>query len=110
MWITVLTNLPDQKSAEVLAFSLVEARLAACVNILPPIQSVYQWKDQIENASEIMMLIKTTQERYPAVEESIFRLHPYEVPEIIALPIVSGLPAYLSWIEAETSVENNSIA
>jgi periplasmic divalent cation tolerance protein len=98
----VLTNLPDRASAERLAQSLVEARLAACINILGPCRSVYRWKGAIENAEEHPMLIKTTRERYPALETAIRAGHPYELPEIVAVPLAAGFSGYLDWIAAET--------
>jgi periplasmic divalent cation tolerance protein len=98
----VLTNMPDRQSAERLAQSLVEARLAACVNILAPCGSVYMWKGSVESADEHPMLIKTTRDRYAALEERIRSGHPYELPEIIAVPVTAGLPAYLEWVAAET--------
>ena len=98
----VLTNLPDRAAAERLADSLVEKRLAACVNILAPCRSVYRWKDAVQRDEEHPMLIKTTAERYAALEAAIRAGHPYELPEIIAVPIEHGLPAYLAWVEAET--------
>ena len=98
----VLTNMPDRQSAERLAQSLVEARLAACVNILAPCASVYMWKGSVESADEHPMLIKTTRDRYAALEERIRSGHPYELPEIIAVPVTAGLTAYLEWVAAET--------
>ncbi len=100
-----LTNLPDREAAEKLARSLVEQRLAACVNILAPCRSVDRWKGAIETAEEHTLLVKTTQERYPALELAIRVEHPYELPEIIAVPVAAGLPAYLEWVAAETQVE-----
>ena len=101
----VLTNLPDRISAETLAAELVESGLAACVNILQPCLSIYRWKGTVEKADEVPMLIKTTEERYPALEEAIRAHHPYATPEIIALPLANGLPDYLAWVEAETQFE-----
>jgi periplasmic divalent cation tolerance protein len=98
----ILTNLPDEASAQTLASRLVEARLAACVNILAPCRSVYRWQGAVEDAREVPLLIKTTVARYPALEAAIRASHPYELPEIIAVPIVRGLPDYLSWVAAET--------
>jgi periplasmic divalent cation tolerance protein len=98
----VLTNLPDRASAERLADALVEARLAACVNILAPCRSVYRWKDAVQHDEEHPVLIKTTTERYAALERAICLSHPYELPEIVAVPIGRGLPAYLEWISSET--------
>lgn len=98
----VLTNLPDRASAETLARTLVEKRVAACVNILAPCRSVYRWKDQAQQEDEHPVLIKTTQEAYGALEEAIRQAHPYELPEIVAVPIERGLPAYLDWVAEET--------
>jgi len=98
----VLTNLPDRASAERLAELVVEKNLAACVNILAPCRSVYRWKDAVQHDEEHPMLIKTTRERYPALEQALRAGHPYELPEILALPIERGLPAYLEWVAAET--------
>lgn len=94
----VLTNLPDLATAEALASFLVEGRFAACVNILQPCRSVYRWLGEVETAQEVPLLIKTTEARYPALEEAIRARHPYETPEIIALPVVQGLPDYLAWV------------
>ena len=98
----VLTQCPDQETAERIAGSLVERRLAACVNILGPCRSVYRWQGEIERAEEIPLLIKTTRAGYPELEAAILALHPYQVPEIVALPLDQGLPAYLAWVQAET--------
>ncbi|MBN9424236.1 MAG: divalent-cation tolerance protein CutA [Candidatus Accumulibacter sp. 66-26] len=98
----VLTNLPDRPAAEALAATLVETRLAACVNILAPCRSVYRWQGAVEAADEVPLLIKTTDECYPALEAAIRAAHPYELPEVIALPVERGLPAYLAWLAAET--------
>ncbi len=98
----VLTNLPERAAAERLADLLIEKRLAACVNILAPCRSVYRWKGAVQHEEEHPMLIKTTAERYPALEQALRTGHPYELPEIIAVPIERGLPAYLQWVAAET--------
>ena len=98
----VLCNAPDAASAQALATHLLEHRLAACVNLLPPCQSVYRWQGAIEQTTEVPMLIKTQAARYAALEAALHDLHPYDVPEIIALPIAAGLPAYLDWLHAET--------
>lgn len=99
----VLTNLPDAAAAHTLAEQLIEARLAACVNILSPCRSVYRWNDKIEDATEVPMLIKTTAARYAALETAIRASHPYELPEIIAVPLSHGLPGYLAWVTTETA-------
>ena len=98
----VLTNLPDRAAAERLADTLVEKRLAACVNILAPCRSVYRWKGAMQRDEEHPMLIKTTAECYPALEAAIRAGHPYELPEIIAVPVERGLPGYLDWVAAQT--------
>ncbi|MDR2208325.1 MAG: divalent-cation tolerance protein CutA [Azoarcus sp.] len=96
----VITTLPDRASADALAARLVEEHLAACVNILAPCESVYRWQGTVETASEIPLLIKTTRANYPALETAVQTLHPYEIPELIALPVTHGLPAYLDWVIA----------
>lgn len=101
----VFTNLPDRAAAEKLAETLIGQRLAACVNILAPCRSVYRWKDAVQNEEEHPMLIKTTAERYAALEKAIRAAHPYELPEIVAVPIERGLPAYLEWVAAETTMK-----
>lgn len=103
----ILTNLPDTASAQALAQQLVERKLAACVNIMPAVQSVYRWQGVVEQASEVTVLIKSVSSRYPELEDAIKALHPYALPEIIAFPIVAGLPGYLNWITAETQRDVN---
>jgi len=98
----VITNLPDRAAAERLAERVIGERLAACVNILAPCRSVYRWKGAVQHDEEHPMLIKTTAERYAALERALREGHPYELPEIIAVPIDRGLPEYLSWVETET--------
>ena len=100
----VITHLPDRDSASALAGALVEARLAACVNILAPCRSVYRWQGVTETAEEVPLLIKTSAARYAALEAAIRARHPYELPEIVAVPIDRGLPDYLAWVGAETIV------
>lgn len=101
----MISNLPDQESAENLARIVIEQRLAACVNVLAPCTSVYRWQGKVETATEIPVLMKTTRERYAALEAAIKASHPYELPEIIAVPLAAGLPAYLAWVQAETAKE-----
>jgi len=98
----VITNCPDEECANAIALAVVEARLAACVTILPRVQSVYRWQGAVESATEIPLMIKATAANYPALEKLIAERHPYDVPEIIALPIAQGLPAYLNWVAEET--------
>ncbi len=99
----VLTNLPDRAAAEQIAAMLVDKQLAACVNILAPCRSVYRWKGAVQHEEEHPMLIKTTAERYPALEAALRVAHPYELPEIIAVPIERGLSAYLEWVATQTT-------
>lgn len=99
----VITTLPDVASARALADTLVGGRLAACVSLQSPCRSVYRWQGQIEAAEEIPLWIKTTAERYPALEAAIRAHHPYELPEILAVPVERGLPDYLDWIARETT-------
>lgn len=98
----IFCTCPDQTTGETIAHFLIEQRLAACVNILPGLTSIYRWQDQIETAVEHLLIIKSTQEQYPAIEQAITSHHPYDVPEIIALPIVQGLPSYLDWLRDNT--------
>ena len=102
--ILVISTLPHREQAEKLAHTLIEQQLAACVNVLPAVTSVYRWQGQVETANETIILIKTTMARYPAVEAAIKAQHPYELPEIIAVPVSTGLPAYLEWVRTETSL------
>jgi periplasmic divalent cation tolerance protein len=99
----VITNLPDQESAQHLAETLISRQLAACVNILAPCTSVYRWQGKLETTQEIPLLIKTLAIHYSKVESAIRQEHPYELPEIIAVPVHAGLPEYLAWIRAETN-------
>ena len=96
--ILVLTNLPDQESAEKLAQILVQEKMAACVNLLAPCTSFYEWQGQLEKSQEIPLLIKSIQKKYSLLESCILRHHPYELPEIISVPIDKGLPSYLNWV------------
>lgn len=99
----VLTTCPDHASADALARALVEERLAACVTRLPGAHSTYRWQGQIEQADEVVLLIKTRGERLAALAERIRALHPYELPEVVALPVVGGLAPYLQWVVDETA-------
>ena len=101
----VLTNLPDRERAGTLARALTDARLAACINILAPCTSVYRWQGAVETTTEVPLLIKTTAARYPALEAAIRSLHPYELPEIVAVPVVQGLPGYLDWVGHEVATD-----
>jgi len=98
----IFTNLPDVASAEKLSRALIESRAAACVNVLAACRSIYRWQGAVETAVEIPLLIKTTRAAYPLVEEIVRAQHPYDVPELIAIPITIGLPDYLDWLATET--------
>src|SRR3989442_13609003 len=106
----VLTNLPDRAVAERLADTLVAKNLAACVNILAPCRSVYRWKGAVQHDEEHPMLIKTTAERYGALEQALRAGHPYELPEIIAAPGERGRPPYLDWLSTETRAGKHSFS
>ena len=95
----ILCTCPDEKFAEQIAQVLVEQRLAACVNIIPQISSIYRWQDKVETAKEYLLIIKTKSECYAQLEQCIKLQHPYAVPEIIGLDITQGLPDYLKWID-----------
>ncbi|MBE9609892.1 divalent-cation tolerance protein CutA [Chitinilyticum piscinae] len=97
VWL-VLCNCPDETLAKQLAQTVISEHLAACVNLLPACESIYRWQDAIESSREIPLLIKTTAARYPELQARLHELHPYEVPEIIAIPLSAGLPAYLDWV------------
>ena len=99
---TVLITVPDETVAGTVARTLVEQRLAAGVNIIPGLTSIYHWRGKIEEASELLLLAITSEERFAELEEAVKAMHPYETPEIIALPITLGSSEYLSWVHKET--------
>jgi periplasmic divalent cation tolerance protein len=101
--ILVVTQMPDRASALALARSLLDSRLAACVSVGAPAESLYHWRGKIETAQEIPVVVKTRSERYADVEAAIRAGHPYELPEIVAVPVVNGLAPYLQWIADETA-------
>ncbi|MDI6400506.1 divalent-cation tolerance protein CutA [Balneolaceae bacterium ANBcel3] len=92
----------DRNQAETIGNALIEEKLAACVNLIDPITSIFKWDNNIEKEKEIVVLAKTTSVRYPALEQRVKELHSYDCPCIVALPITSGNPDFLSWIEEET--------
>lgn len=104
----VLTQMPDADSAGSMARLLVESRLAACVNLMPAVQSIYRWQGQIEQASEVALFIKTTQRHYAQLQQAIISAHPYDVPEVIALPVTAGHLPYLHWVAAETGQDDHA--
>lgn len=101
--LVVLCTVPDEATGELIARKLVEERLAACVNQIPGVSSIYRWQDAIETATEHLLLVKTTESRFDAVRDRVVALHPHELPEVIAVRIDSGLDRYLGWIASETS-------
>jgi periplasmic divalent cation tolerance protein len=99
----VLCTCGNPEDAHRMGSMLVQERLAACVNILPAIQSIYRWKGEVEQSDEVLMLIKTTQARFETLRNRLKDLHPYETPEIVALPIVDGSADYLAWMRAQVA-------
>lgn len=107
IWL-VMTNTPDMATAQSIARLLVDTKLAACVNILPAVQSVYRWQGVVEEACEISLLIKTTQQHYPQLQQAIVEAHPYDVPEVIAWPLAAGHLPYLQWVANETESDSHA--
>lgn len=102
----VLVTAPEGAPAETLARALVAEGLAACVNRVPGIRSTYRWQGQVHDDEETLLVIKTTAAAYPALERRVRELHPYDVPEVIALPIVRGSEPYLSWLDASVNLHD----
>jgi periplasmic divalent cation tolerance protein len=100
--LVVLSTVASAEDAERIGRALVERRLAACVNVVPGLVSLYRWKDKLERDEERLLLIKTRRELFPALREALVGLHPYEVPEVLALPIEDGHAPYLAWLDANT--------
>lgn len=98
----VLVTVPDEESGLALARSLVDERLVACANLVPGLRSVYRWQGSIEEAKELLLILKTRAELVGDLARRVAELHPYDVPEVLALEVGGGLPAYLDWVEAET--------
>jgi len=103
-FVILYTTYPSLAEAERIGKAVLERRLAACVNILAPCRSVYRWRGAVQHDEEYPVLIKTTRESYAALEAAIREAHPYELPEIVAVPIERGLPAYLDWVATETTL------
>jgi|SRR6266516_2044587 periplasmic divalent cation tolerance protein len=93
-----VSTFPDAETARRISNELVVGKFAACANILPSVESIYRWKEQIESGNEILVFFKLSEDRQSAFQEKLRSLHPYEVPEIIFIPISSGLPEYLHWV------------
>ena len=98
----ILSTCPDTGTAERLGTALVEESLAACVNVVPGLRSIYRWNDAVQSDEEVLMLIKTTAARLEAARLRLVELHPYEVPEVVALPVADGHHAYLEWVSNST--------
>lgn len=99
--IVVLSTCDSEEQAEAIAQDLVEQRLAACVNIIAGARSIYRWKDQIEDSREFLLLIKSRRDLFDKLRAAIHKLHSFEVPEVIALPVIDGSPNYLTWLDSE---------
>jgi periplasmic divalent cation tolerance protein len=93
-----VSTFPDAETADRVAHALIAEKFAACANIIPTVHSIYRWKDKIETAGEVIVFFKTTQDRQTAFQEKLRSLHPYDVPEIIFVPMIGGLPDYLQWV------------
>jgi periplasmic divalent cation tolerance protein len=101
----VLTTVARAEDAERIAEALVQRRLAACVNVLPGVRSIYRWKGAVERDEERLLVVKTRGDRFDALRDAILALHPYEVPEVVAVPIEAGSPAYLRWLDESVGEE-----
>jgi periplasmic divalent cation tolerance protein len=101
-YLLVMTTVPDSEVGQIIAEKVIEERLAACVTISAPGQSLYWWHKKIRQDQELTLFIKTKEEAYSKLEEKIRQLHPYDIPEIIALPVLAGNKDYLKWIDSET--------
>ena len=104
--LVVMSTCPDSETADRIAADLVDRKLAACVQVLPGLQSYFHWDGKVDCADEHLLLIKTSSASYPALERRILELHPYELPEIIGVPVSEGLPGYLSWINTNTQQDD----
>jgi periplasmic divalent cation tolerance protein len=94
----VFCSMPNLAEARQIGTVLVERQLAACVNLIPKVESIYRWKGRVERSDEVLAIFKTTVDRYPAFEAALVELHPYEVPEVLAVGVEAGLPSYLAWL------------
>lgn len=103
----ILCTCPDRTSAELIANTLVTNKLAACVNIVPGITSIYQWQGNLEKSQELLLIVKSRSELFSSVENAILTHHPYELPEIISIPLQNGFPNYLSWID--NNIDENAV-
>ncbi len=101
--LVVLCTCPDEEKARQIGAALVERQVAACVNVIPGLRSIYRWQGEVHDEAEVLAVIKTTREAYPRLEQALLELHPYEVPEVLALPVAAGSAAYLDWLRGELS-------
>jgi periplasmic divalent cation tolerance protein len=106
----VLSTFPNAAKARLVGKLLVTERRAACVTLLPKAESFFQWEGKMEAASEVVAVFKTSEAAYPALESRLNELHPYDVPEIVAVPVVHGLPAYLEWVTATCAGADAGVA
>lgn len=103
--LVILITTPSRREAVRIGQAVVKKRLAACANILSPVTSIFRWKGRIEKSREALLIMKTTGRRYAALAKTISSMHPYEVPEIIALKVTKGLPRYIAWVHRETTID-----
>jgi len=106
--VIVLVTVPSQKEGERIGRMLVESRLAACVNLIPHLLSIYRWEGKIQEEGEFLLMIKTTADRFAELREKVKRIHSYEVPEVLALPVLDGNTDYMEWVYRETRPESAS--
>jgi periplasmic divalent cation tolerance protein len=103
--IVILSTCSDEEEAERIARALVDARLAACVNVLPKMRSFYRWKGEVEDATECLLVIKSSRPLFGELRSALEKAHSYEVPEVVALPVVDGAPNYLNWLHENLGAE-----
>lgn len=103
--LVILITVPSRREAVRIGQAIVKKKLAACANILSPVTSIFRWKGRIEKSREALLIVKTTGRRYAALAKLIGSIHPYEVPEIIALKVTKGLPRYIAWVQRETAID-----
>ena len=108
--LVVFCTCPDEASAARIAHALVEERLAACVNRLPGVRSTYRWKDVVHEDSEVLLVVKTAEGRFEALRERVMALHPYELPELVAVKVAAGSAPYLRWVERESGAAESGAA
>jgi periplasmic divalent cation tolerance protein len=101
--LVVLCTVPTAELAAALARDLVEARLAACGNVVPGLRSIYRWAGRVEDEAEVLLILKTTRARFPALRDELVKRHPYQVPEVLALPVEAGSAAYLAWVAGQVA-------